>query len=249
MLPSHAAVASGAAWRIAQWGAPIAASLLSDRFAGVAECADSERCRVMPDSGCGERGLALVDYDNMRLDSPQRDDHELFVRQLVDRLPCAFRVAFPDVRELDIRLYGGWVDELGHFGPYALRLLPILPRLRGRRDGVIVRPSLATTLARFPDFVLQGTVRRRKCDPKRMQQKMVDGMMGFDAVFALGDNATRVGVITDDDDVIPATLAANAIDRSMFAWLRRRAPSSGLNDRGLHSRGMRVYQIPGKARP
>ena len=195
----------------------------------------------MPDSGRGERGLALVDYDNMRLDSPRRDDHELFVRQLVDRLPCAFRVAFPDVRELDIRLYGGWVDELGHFGPYALRLLPILPRFRGRRDGVIVRPSLATALARFPDFVLRGTVRGAA---GRTRQKMVDGMMGFDAVFALGDNAASVGVITDDDDVIPAALAANAIDRSMFAWLRRRTPSSGPNDRGLHGRGMRIHRIP-----
>lgn len=197
----------------------------------------------MPDSGYGERGLALVDYDNVRLASRLRDDHELFVRQFVDRLPRAFRVAFPGVRELDIRLYGGWVDELGHFGEYALRLLPILPRLRGRRDGVIVRPSLATTLVRFPDVVLQGTV-RNAAKPKRTGQKMVDGMIGFDAVYALGDNAIRVGVVTDDDDIVPAALAANAIDRSMFAWLRRRAPSSGLNDHRLHSRGMRIHRIP-----
>ena len=34
-----------------------------------------------------------------------------------------------------------------------------LPALRGSADGVIVRPSLATAMIRFPEFLLRGTLR------------------------------------------------------------------------------------------
>ena len=63
-----------------------------------------------------------------------------------------------------------------------------------------MRPTLAVAMCQFPDLVLRGTVRLRS---KRKRQKMVDGMLGSDAVFSVADGVTPVGVITGDDDLIP----------------------------------------------
>ena len=126
------------------------------------------------------QGLALVDYDN--LCPRNRSEHEVEIRtaELLDLLAYASQAVFPGLRELDVRLYGGWIDEQGVHSPSALWLLPLLPVLRGRRQGLIVRPTLAMTMLQFPDIELRGTVRLQA---KSRRQKMVDGMLGCDAAF------------------------------------------------------------------
>ena len=169
-----------------------------------------------------------------------RVDVERRTDDLVDAITRVFRGAFPDLRELDVRLYGGWMDERGVPSPAAFLLLQVVPALRGRRHGVIVRPSLATAMVRFPDFRLRGTVRLRT-KPKR--QKMVDGMLGCDAIFVAADRLTRIGVVTDDDDLVPALLAAHAANGSWTTWVRFRRSREGLNDRRLADRGLRIHRI------
>lgn len=192
-------------------------------------------------------GLALVDYDNMRGRRPaSQADFELHARDLIDALVHAFRRAFSDVHELDVRFYGGWTDEFGQPSRDHLWLLQILPRLRGRRHGLIVRPALATTMLEFPDLILRGTVRLeaqyRGPQPRR-RQKMVDGMLGCDAMFATARGIARVGVVTDDDDLVPAILSANAANSDLTIWIRQRRTGTGLNDRSLLNRRLRFRQI------
>ena len=120
-------------------------------------------------------GLALVDYDKAyEYKKGSKADIELGTEKLVDALVRSFRIAFPGLMELDVRFYGGWTDERGLPSPMALLLSGILPGLRGRRRGLIVRPSV--TMVRFPDTILRGTV-RLSAKPRR--QKMVNGMRRY----------------------------------------------------------------------
>ena len=195
-----------------------------------------------PSPGRIRQGLALVDYDNLcRYEkTPTKADVELRTQELVDLLASAFRAAFSRLNELDIRFYGGWIDERGLASPDSVRLREILPGLRGRWSGLIVRPSLATTMVRFPRMILKGTVRLRT--PRR-RQKMVDGMLGFDALSAAEGGATRVGIVTDDDDLVPAVLSAHAARAESIVWMRPRPAGRGLNDRSMTERGVRIHHL------
>ena len=194
-------------------------------------------------SGHIEQGLALVDYDNMcRYTNRSKVDIELHTVELVDTLAQAFRDVFPDLKELDVRLYGGWIDELGVSSLVAYWLLQILPVLRGRRHGLIVRPSLATAMVQFPNVVLRGTVRLHT---GRKRQKMVDGMLGCDATFVAATDLVRIGLVTDDDDLVPAALSAHTANPALMVWMRSRSAGRGLNDQKLSAQGLRIYHVSG----
>lgn len=186
------------------------------------------------------QGLALVDYDNLCPGNRSEPEVELCTAELLDSLARASQAAFPGLRELDVRLYGGWLDELGVPSPSARWLLPLLPVLRGRRRGLIVRPTLATAMLQFPDVELRGTVRLHA---KRKRQKMVDTMLGCDAVFAAALGQSRVEIVSNDDDLLPAALSAHAADPPSTAWIRPRAAGAGINDRALSERGVRIHRL------
>ena len=187
------------------------------------------------------RGLALVDYDNLRgFRRKSKADFEQHAADLIDILARVFRTAFPGVQELDVRFYGGWTDEYGLPSRDAHWLLETLPGLRGRRDGLIVRPSLATAMLQFPDLILRGTVRLQS---RQRRQKMVDGMLGCDAVFAATEGLTQVGVITGDEDLVPATLSAHAANSDLTMWIRPQITGEGLNDRELAARRLRIHRL------
>ncbi len=186
------------------------------------------------------QGLALVDYDNLCPGNRSELEAEASTTALLESLARATQRAFPGLGELDVRLYGGWLDELGVPSPSARWLLTLLPALRGRRQGLIVRPTLAMTMFQFPNLALRGTVRLHV---KRRRQKMVDGMLGCDAVFAVGVAESKVGIVSDDDDLLPAALSAYATNPSGAAWIRRRAAGAGVNDRVLRVRGVRIHSL------
>ena len=202
--------------------------------------------RVAP-SKAAIPGLALVDYGNVRgRRQESHADFELHARDLIDALVHAFRCCFSDIQEVDVRFYGGWTDELGQPSRDHLSFLQVLPRLRGRRHGLIVRPALATAMLQFPDLIPRGTVRFKTQQQSRKphsRQKMVDSMLGCDAMFATVAGVARVGVVTDDDDLVPAALSANAANLDLTIWMRRRRTGTGLNDRSLINRGLRFRQI------
>ena len=187
------------------------------------------------------QGLALVDYDNLRgFRRKSRADLEQHAAELVATLVREFRILFPDLRELDVRFYGGWTDEYGLPSRDAHWFLQTLPTLRGRQGGLIVRPSLATAMIQVPDLILRGTVR---LEARKRRQKMVDGMLGCDAVFASVEGLTQVGVVTGDDDLVPATLSAHAANADLTVWMRPRTAGRGPNDRGLAERRLRIHPL------
>ena len=190
------------------------------------------------------QGLALVDYDNLCPDARSEPEVEICTADLLDLLAGASRAVFPGLSELDVRLYGGWIDEHGVHSESARWLLPLLPALRGRRQGLIVRPTLAITMLQFPGVELRGTVRLQ--GTKRRRQKMVDGMLGCDAVFAATLGQSPVGIVSDDDDLLPAPLSAHAADRADAVLMRRRAPGQGLNDRSAKEYGLRIQCLERK---
>lgn len=189
-----------------------------------------------------QQGLALVDYDNLCQydENPTKADVELRTSEIVDLLASVFQAVFSRLNELDIRFYGGWIDERGLSSPAAIRLLEILPGLRGRRSGLIVRPSLATAMVRFPHMVLKGTTRLHV---RRRRQKMVDGMLGFDALSVAEEGVARVGIVTDDDDLVPAVLSAHAARGESIVWMRPRPVGRGLNDRNMTEQGVRIHHL------
>lgn len=187
-------------------------------------------------------GLALVDYDNLSPPPrPGRDAPRPGAGKVVEAVAISFCRAFRDVRDLDIRLYGGWIDERGGRTQAALGLDAELLLVRNRVRGVEVRPVVATDILQVPDLVLRGTVRRRA---RRVRQKMVDGMLGCDAIYAASLGMERVGVVTDDDDLVPALLAARVGSPAPGpVWMRRRATGAAPNDDLLAERGVRIVRI------
>lgn len=186
-------------------------------------------------------GLALVDYDNL-VEPPTQDEAaaEAHTRQLVEAVVVGFSAVFREVRVLEVRLYGGWIDERGRLSPVAVGLDALLPTLRRRMRGISVRPAIATSLLRHPNFVLRGTVRLR-ARPRR--QKMVDGMLGCDAVVAVETGVEQVGVVTNDDDLVPSLLSAQHSSSGAPIWLRSDGPGVGLNDRLLARCGVRIQPL------
>lgn len=187
------------------------------------------------------QGLALVDYYNFRaLDRSSRADMELDTAVLLDDVARGFVAIFPDTRELDVRLYGGWTNEGGLPSRDASRLYEILPNHRGRRHGVIVRPTLATSMILFPEFVLRGTVRG---EGRNRRQKMVDGMIGCDAIGLATDGISYVAIVTDDDDLLPAAIFANHTNADVLVWMRAREIGTAMNDDSLLSQGLRFHEL------
>ena len=190
------------------------------------------------------QGLALVDWYNFRRrDQNSKADLELVTLTIVERVSRAFATLFPDARELDLRLYGGWINEQGWPSRHASWLNELLPVLRGRRNRLIVRPALATSMIQFPLFHPRGTVRRRTGRRAGYEQKMVDGMLACDALYAAAQEQTCVGIVTNDDDLLPSALSAHASHPRAVVWMRTREVGSGMNDAALLNEGLTIHQL------
>ena len=186
-------------------------------------------------------GLALIDYDNFRRrDEKTQADLEDRTYTLVDAVSHAFVTLFPDTLELDVRLYGGWTDPYGSPSRDASWLIELLPSLRRRWYGLIVRPSLATAMIAYPEFILRGTVRGSR---SRQRQKMIDGMIGCDAIHMTQEEQTYVSIVSTDDDLLPAALSAYRNSAGMLVWMRDRPVGSAYNDTELLKLGLTIHQL------
>lgn len=179
----------------------------------------------MPDSA-----VILVDYDNVRLIREERTAGDV-ASNLADVLPLAVAEAARvfGAKEIAFRLYGGWIDERGVHSYKAQWLLTGLAWYRGRHSGAIVKPSLVTALACRSMDTLLGTVRRSQAG--QHHQKMVDSMIIVDAIHYCRDEGLPIMLFSDDEDLLPAALAAASMaPQAPFHWLRRRDVGSALND-------------------
>lgn len=186
-------------------------------------------------------GLALIDLDNFRKrDKKTRTDLEFDTERIIDSVARSFSTVFPSARALDVRLYGGWTDENGSVSRDASWLYGFLPDLRGRRHGLIVRPALAKAMLQFPEIRLRGTVRGIG---RTQRQKMVDGMIGCDALYVATQGSILIAIVSDDDDLLPATLSAHHPNPAALSWMRSRADLSAPNDAALLQKGLRLHSL------
>ena len=65
-------------------------------------------------------------------------------------------------------------------------------------------------------------------------------MLGCDALFAAAGGQVLVGIVTDDDDLVPAALSAQAAGPQPVVWMRPRPAGAGLNDQILSDLGLRI---------
>ncbi len=178
----------------------------------------------------------LVDYDNVcRTVMPERGpkDVALNLDELVNAIAFQVPSVVPDVEELQIRLYGGWIDRSGRLTARARWLESELPAFRRRVNRLRVRPSVALALALLPDRELVATYRSDTAEG----QKMVDGMITVDAVYLAVHEEQTVLIVSDDDDFVPALIGAHCLAsrRAKMVLMRRNkargtAPNDGLLD-------------------
>jgi hypothetical protein len=186
-----------------------------------------------------ELAVALVDYDNVKT-KQDRSAGDVGVN-LADLLPALINETanLPErPKELLVRVYGGWIDERGRQSQRAQWLLAGLAWYRGRRGPTIIKPSLVTALACRTSDTLVGTIRQT---PTGFRQKMVDILIAIDAIYFARDCGHAVVIFSDDDDLVPAALAASSMVRPLhFHWLRRRTAGSAMNDVLLQRAGVTI---------
>jgi len=167
----------------------------------------------------------LTDYDNLAMSFVGRGDTASAFPNVADTVITCILSYLPRLVSVDIRLYGGWLDEYGYFSHTAQRILPELRHFRGRRGATRFATSLALTLRGVPTCRLLGSVRSKGT---RHRQKMVDGMMTLD-IFHAAVDCSAVAIVSDDDDLVPAALLTARSGGEVY-WLRSRNRASCNDD-------------------
>lgn len=165
---------------------------------------------------------------------------------IFDSLFRMLRASTTEYDEIRARFYGGWLHEDGRWTERADWMRSELRALRGRRDGIRVLPELAVALISIPARGLRGTARiRTDRSAYSFEQKMVDTLLSTDLVLLNPAVDEDILVISDDEDLVPAVMAAQSL-YGRVALLRRRVVGWGCNDHHLVDLGvaMPVFQFP-----
>jgi len=196
----------------------------------------------MSPKGHGICACALVDYDNVRLQQKEYSPVDAAAKLLAIRRVllqhCMSLSVIPD--ELHIRLYGGWLNERGHYTQRAEWVLSQINTVRGRVNGVRVVPDVVIAIAECGSKPLFGLVRTIR---SLRAQKMVDTMIAVDAIHFADGRSGPLLIVSDDDDIVPPALAARARWEPVVLF-RRRGPGQGLNDGTCESQGVSLLALP-----
>jgi hypothetical protein len=181
-----------------------------------------------------DTAIALIDFDNVK---PHRRsgaaDAAANMEAVVSAVAQFTKPRFPDVSELHVRLYGGWVDEDGDDTPDARYIAACLPRFRTTRSRLRIRPHLCVAAAVAPDLRLLGT---HLASEKSPHQKMVDVLLATDAVYLSRTHRDAPLVVaSDDQDFVPALInvVAGRRPNARLLWLRNTKDGEGRNDAAL----------------
>ena len=92
-----------------------------------------------------------------------------------------------------------------------------------------------------PGLRLHGTVRLRG---RRRREKMVDQMIGCDAMFLAGGDGliADVVVFSNDDDLVPPMLMANKSTPGLTRWVRKQSSHARPNDQRLRGLGLSILE-------
>jgi hypothetical protein len=197
----------------------------------------------LPSGSLGEAAV-LVDYDNvMTYRERTLLDLSENLHFLIPPLSALVGTVLGP-SSLNMRFYGGWLTSRSRPSRRAQWLFSQLPFFRGRIDGMLVRPTLAYSLACRPNDYLVGTLRSR--ENGSYIQKMVDTLLCMDTWFFSVSCALPTFLVSDDDDFVPALLAPYSINQSVRLYcVRKRLDGVGLNDPILRSAGVHLLSLPG----
>ncbi|HEX2830375.1 MAG TPA: hypothetical protein VHP37_28820 [Burkholderiales bacterium] len=186
--------------------------------------------------------VVLVDYDNIKpsdeITTKDAADNLIQIRAWVDQALAQLPVR---IREVQFRIYGGWTDERGGFTRRGNWVLASLSHVRGLLSGVRYLPALPTSIA-AKQLRLRGLYRSAGA---AMIQKMVDTLMAVDAMHFCESEPIVLAIATDDDDLVPALMAASIKTKvcKVCCLLRVRATGAAINDDGLQAEGVRIVQV------
>lgn len=158
---------------------------------------------------------------------------------IFDRVRTSLQKHLPGVREVEVRLYGGWLDQDGLFLPLAEWILADLASHRSLSHGIRLKPTLCVSLAQRPGYRLFGTCRT---DTRPRRQKMIDLMVGFDAHFFARTYASPIVVLCDDEDFVPAAILSRVspVPKSDLVWVKSNSMRRRPNDLELTRLGVRI---------
>jgi hypothetical protein len=187
------------------------------------------------------QAFAFVDYDNAKAITREKSHWDVLanIETMIERLAGVRKIYFNEVDELVIRLYGGWIDEVGRNSTRADWVLPHLSDLRGRRYGTRLRIELAVSTLHISHIRLIGTYR---IGAGVEGQKMVDTLIAVDISHMAEISDCPLIVLSDDEDIVPPIL--NAAARGSKTYLiRKRLEGEGLNDASLSETGVHFLKF------
>lgn len=188
--------------------------------------------------------IAFVDFDNIHTNRLRnRYDAVNALNIIALRITSIIRDEYSYLKEIELRLYGGWVDEYGRFTARAELIRKALSDARCRMNTILVRPHMITKTCMTADTVLIGTVRTR-ANPSR--QKMVDVLLAVDAIhYATAKTDTEYVaefVISDDEDFVPCIMYINRHRSKYCHLIRCRKSGTALNDDTLIKYGTDIHK-------
>lgn len=185
--------------------------------------------------------LVLLDYDNAKLKKREnnRTDVEENLISITNAVVSVCQTSVPEVGEIRLRIYGGWITQLGQYSTRALWILASLGSIRGRTNGIRVFPELAVSLDMHFGERLIGLWRT---DRTPSQQKMVDGLIIVDSLNA--SSHRKIIIVSDDDDFVPAVISIAASGVGPSFLIRRRYYGDGCNDSACKRAGVVLLTLP-----
>jgi len=190
------------------------------------------------------RTIALIDYDNARIEPITAERNAGAVQvgclSIIEALTAALVASGASYGEIRARFYGGWLHEDGRWTERAEWMREELRNMRGLRHGIRLLPELAVALMSQPRRDIRGTARiRTDRSGYSHQQKMVDTMLCVDLVLMSLAPDEDIVVVSDDDDVIPAMIVAQAT-LGRIRLFRHRELGKSCNDHHLRELGLPI---------
>lgn len=187
-----------------------------------------------------KRVLALVDYDNvMSAEEKNKGDTAANIYDICSIISRYITDRDPSVEEVNLRLYGGWVDLSMRETVRASWLLAEISAFRTRINKIRFKPSIVRDLIDYPTATLIGTYQNK-------EQKMVDAMISFDLLSFSKEYDGIIILFSDDTDFVPALLLASVEGgKKRRIHLIRRFKETGVppNDRYLIDAGITINKV------
>lgn len=182
--------------------------------------------------------FALIDYDAAKAIRPERTAADAGINlDFIGRGLSTTLTALGDTcRDVECRLYGGWVDQQNRTTANAVHVLSSLHVLRGRRNRQLFRPTLVMKGFRHNERLV-GTYRSNRRPPC---QKMIDTLITVDALHLATYPDSLILLVSNDDDFTPPLIELAMFSDAQVTWCRPREIGTGLNDPCLEKAGVRL---------